>query len=132
MKKALISTVLLATAAIAPCFTSVLSAIDIPSRASDLACAVASPVFWHIYDEVLTRAVAGIATDTAQPVAQRASQADVFVCVLVQVVLSHAVDGSLTAAQKSEAMSIPSHLIRRVRERRFIAAPKFPASMRHS
>ena len=37
MKKALISTVLLATAAIAPCFTSVLSAIDVPNRASDLA-----------------------------------------------------------------------------------------------
>ena len=41
MKKALISSVLLATAAIAPCFRSVLSAIDVPSRASELACAIA-------------------------------------------------------------------------------------------
>jgi hypothetical protein len=127
MKKALMTAVLLATTAMTPCFTSVLGAIDIPSRGSDLACAVASPVFWHIYDEVLSRALARIAVDPAQ----RASQADVFVCVFVQVVLSHAFDGSLTAAQKSEVVSIPTHLIRRVVERRFTAAPKIPALMRH-
>jgi hypothetical protein len=132
MKKALMTAVLLATTAMTPCFTSVLGAIDIPSRGSDLACAVASPVFWHIYDEVLSRALARIAADPAQPTAQRASQADVFVCVFVQVVLSHAFDGSLTAAQKSEVVSIPTHLIRRVVERRFTAAPKIPALMRHS
>ena len=132
MKKALISIVLLATAAIAPCFTSVLSAIDIPSRASDLACAVASPMFWHVYDEVLTRALTRFSVDTTQTHAQRASQSDTVVCVFIQVVLNSAIDGSLTAAQKPEAMSISSHLIRRVVERRFTAAPKIPASMRHS
>jgi hypothetical protein len=132
MKKALMTAALLATAAMTPCFTSVLGAIDIPSRASDLACAVASPVFWHIYDDVLTRTLARIASDTAQPAAQRPSQADVFVCLFVQVVLSRAFDGSLTAAQKSEVVSIPTHLIRRVVERRFTAAPKISVPMRHS
>jgi hypothetical protein len=132
MKKALMTAVLLATAAMTPCFTSVLSAIDIPSRASDLACAVASPMFWHIYVEVLTRALTRMTIDTTQPAAQRASQADVLVCVFVQVVLSHALDGSLTATQKSEAVSIPTNLIRRVVERRFTAAPKIPAPMRPS
>ena len=132
MNKALMTAVLLATTAMTPCFTSVFGAIDVPGRASDLACAVASPVFWHLYDEVLTRALTRITIDTTRSQAQRTSQPDVFVCVFVQVVLSRAFDGSLTAAQKSEAVSISTLLIRRVMERRFIAAPKILASMRHS
>ena len=132
MKKALVTAVLLATAAMTPCFTSVLGVIDIPSRASDLACAAASPVFWHIYDEVLTRALTRITVDSTQPAAQRASQADTVVCVFVQIVLSHAIDGSLTAGQKSEVVSIPTPLIRRVVEWRVTAAPRIPAAMRHS
>jgi len=132
MKKALISTVLVATAAIASCFTSVFGAIDISSRASDLACAVASPLFWHIYDEALTSALTRIAANPAQPAAQEAAQPEVFVCVFVQVVLSRAFGGWLTAAEKSEAVSIPTHLIRRVMERRFTATPRITAPMRHS
>jgi hypothetical protein len=132
MKKALMTAALLATAAMTPCFTSVLGAIDIPSRASDLACAVASPVFWHIYDEVLTRSLARITASAGQPEERCASQSDTLVCVIVQVVLTRAFDGSLTAAQKSEVVSIPTHLIRRVVERRFTAAPKISVPMRHS
>jgi hypothetical protein len=132
MKKALISTVLLATVVIAPCFTSVLSTIDVPSRASEFACAVASPVFWHIYDEVLTRSLARITASAGQPEERCASQSDTLVCVIVQVVLTRAFDGSLTAAQKSEVMSIPSQLVRRVKERRSTAASKIPAPVRRS
>ena len=132
MKKALKIAVLLASTVMTACFTSMLGVIDIPGRASDLACAVASPMFWHIYDEVLTRALARVATNPAQGTAQRTSQADTLVCVFVQVVLNHAIDGSLTAVQKSEVVSIPTHLIRRVMERKFTAAPKIPAAMRHS
>jgi len=132
MKKALISTVLLATAAIAPCFTSVLSAIDVPNRASDLACAIAGRMFWQIHDEVLTRGLAHLTTSTANPQERCTSQADALVCVIVEVVLTRAFDGSLTAEEKSEVMSIPGQLVRRVMERSFTAAFRVPAPTRRS
>jgi hypothetical protein len=132
MKKTLISAVLLGIATITPCFSGVLGAIDIPSHASDLACAIASPLFWHIYDEILTRSLARITSGTAQPAEPHTLQADAVACVFVHMVLNRAFDGSLTATQKFDVVSIPRRLIRRTIERRFAAAQKLSASTHRS
>jgi hypothetical protein len=89
-------------------------------------------MFWHIYDEVLTRSLARITTSVAPPAEQRPSQTDSVVCVLVQVVLTRAFDVSRTETQNFDAVSIPRDLIRRVIERRSTAAPKSRAVMHHS
>ena len=128
MKKAIITAALFAVAAVTPSFTRVLGAIDIPGRASGLACAVASPVFWHIYDEILSRALAHV---TAGNAPQLESRAETALCALVQVVVARAIDGSLTAAQESHSMSNSSRLVRRVIERRFATVPQGRA-LRHS
>jgi hypothetical protein len=129
MKKAFVTAALFAAAAITPSFTGVLGAIDIPGRASGIACAAASPIFWHVYDEFLSRALARVIAQKGDP---HSSQTETAVCAFVQVVLARAFDGSLTAAQESQTMSIPSRFVRRVIERRFAAAPKIPAPMHHS
>jgi hypothetical protein len=119
MKKALITALLVVSAAFAPCFGS---ALDIPNRAADLACAVANPLFWHLWDELLTRELSQLTASPAHeaPVWRN----DVFVCLFFQAFLNRAFDGSLTAAQKTDhlVVSIPQHLIRRTIERGFTLA----------
>jgi hypothetical protein len=53
MKKALIPVLLVACAVFAPCLRN---AVELPDPVSEVACAVASPLFWHLWDELLTRA----------------------------------------------------------------------------
>jgi hypothetical protein len=55
MKKALIPALLVACAAFAPCVRNV---VECPDPVSEIACAVASPLFWHLWDELLTRELA--------------------------------------------------------------------------
>jgi len=149
MKKTLITTLLAISAAFAPGVPSCLpSALDVPERASQLAQAAASPLFWQLWDEVLTRSLAHLTemqssapSVTAQPVAgqtsaarsatqtvtqtvtvpewQPESEADVVACFVFHVVLKHALDSCLSAAQKTGAsvMSISWHLVRRTIER---------------
>jgi hypothetical protein len=127
MKKQLIAAALFAVTAVTPSFACVLGAFDLPGRASGLVCAVASPIFWHVYEEVLTRVLARFTTQSA---AQPPAQAETAVCAFVQIVLARAIDGSLTAAQESHSVSIPSPLVRRVVERRF-AATHTARALRH-
>jgi hypothetical protein len=132
MKKTLFSAALLAISTITPCCPGVLGAIDIPSRASDIACAIASPLFWHIYDEILTSSLARLTAGAEQPAEPHTSQADAVACVFVQIVLNRAFGGSLTATQKFDVMSIPRRLIRRTIERRSAGAQKWSASTNRS
>jgi hypothetical protein len=53
MKKGLIPVLLVACAVFAPCLRN---AVELPDPVSEVACAVASPLFWHLWDELLTRA----------------------------------------------------------------------------
>jgi hypothetical protein len=149
MKKNLITALLAVSAAFAPSVPSCLpSALDIPARASQLARAAASPLFWHLWDEVLTRGLAHLTqtrsdarrvashTNTAQPgnaqssrqtVSQSVtvqewqpeSEADAVACFVFHMVLKHALNSGLSAAQQTGAsvMSISWHLVRRTIER---------------
>ena len=55
MKKALIAAVLVVSTAFVPCLSNV---TDFPDRASELAHAAASPLFWQFWDELLSRELA--------------------------------------------------------------------------
>ena len=128
MKKAIITAALFAVVAVTPSFTCVLGAIDVPDRASGFAGAAASPIFWHLYDELLTRALARVTEQSATLPSARPESA---ICSLVQIVMSRAIDGSLATAPESQSMSISGSLIRRVIEHRF-AAVHTAQTLRHS
>lgn len=55
MKKALIAALLVVSASFAPCLRNV---ADFPGRTSELARAAASPLFWQVWDELLSRELA--------------------------------------------------------------------------
>src|SRR5262249_48295063 len=121
MKKALISTLLVVSAAFAPCFRI---AVDGSNRAPEVARTVASPLFWHVYDELLSREIARFTSAPHQHGVSSEQQSDAIACFVFQFLVHRAFDGSLTAAEKIDIslMSIPQLLIRRTIERGFALA----------
>lgn len=55
VKKALIAALLVVSPAFVPCLSNV---TDFPDRTSELAHAAASPLFWQLWDELLSRGLA--------------------------------------------------------------------------
>ena len=115
MKKTLILALFVVSAALAPC---VRRAIELPYRVSDAASAFASPLFWHLCDELLAREVAQSGR-TASGVGEALdwrpeSGSDAVACLFFQILLRHAFDGSLSVAEKKDdaALSIPQYLVR--------------------
>lgn len=150
MKKILITALLAVSAALTPSLPGcLLNALDVPGRASQLAGAAASPIFWHLWDEVLTRSLAHL-TETrssaqpAQPATQSIStqsvtvaewqpesEADAVACFVFHMVVAQAVKNGLSAAQKTgvSLMSISWPLVRRTIERGFPLAHQRSATM---
>jgi len=105
MKKALIPALLVASVAFAPLLRN---AVEFPERVSKAACATARPLFWHLWYELLNRE---IATDRqrarnigAASEWQVVLRSDLMVCIVFHVFLKHTVDGSLSVAERHEAL----------------------------
>lgn len=110
MKKALIPAVLIVAAAFTPPLRNALDG------AADVACAVVCPLFWHLWDELLDQQ---LARWTPPLVTGHGSQPqpgnDTLVCLLVQLVLDRAFDGSrfISTRNNPSVVSIPQNVARR-------------------
>ena len=150
MKKILITALLAVSPAFTPSLPGCLfSALDVPGRASQLAGAAASPIFWHLWDEALTRSLAHLTEERspvqpAQPATQSMatqsvtvvqwqpeSEANAVACFVFHMFLKHALKNGLSVAQKAgvSVMSISWHLVRRTIEREFPLAHQRSATM---
>jgi hypothetical protein len=115
MKKILIPALLVVAAAFAP---GLRGALEFPERACEVAQEIARPLFWHLWDVLLTRELAR-GTQTAAAGNQSAWQMAVgkegAVCFLFHVILKHAFAGAVSATGKNNTffVSIPQALIRR-------------------
>jgi len=130
MKKLLISALFVVSTAFTPCLRN---ALEFPDRASEAACEIAKPLFWHLWDELLNREIAGAMQPTANAGGESEWQvklrADVVVCIVFYILLKHTVDGSLSVAERPDTflMSIPRSSIRRTTERQFSRVAQLPA-----
>jgi hypothetical protein len=119
MKKILIPALLVVSAAFAP---GLRDAFEFPERACRVAQEIASPLFWHLWDMLLTRELARgrqAASAGDEPEWQPALGKEGVVCIFLHVFLKHAFDGALSVAKKNDTflVSIPGSLIRRTVER---------------
>jgi len=116
MKKLLIPALLVVSAAFAP---GLRDAVELPERACEIAQEVARPLFWHLWDKVLTRELARGMQPTSgagvEPEWQMALRSDAVVCIFFHVFLKHAFDGVVSAAEKNNTflVSIPECPVRR-------------------
>jgi hypothetical protein len=122
MKKILIPALLVVSAAFAP---GLPDAAEFPEHACEIAQEVARPLFWHLWDKLITRELArGIQPATregVEPEWQGALSNDTVVCIFFQVFLKHAFDGVVSVAEKNSTflVSIPQSPIRRTIGRGF-------------
>ena len=116
MKKLLIPALLVVSAAFAP---GLQDAFEFPERACEIAQEVARPLFWHVWDQVLTLELArgmqpassaGVGSEWAQTLGD-----GTVVCIVFHVFLKHAFDGVVSVTEKNNSLlvSIPERPIRR-------------------
>jgi hypothetical protein len=116
MKTILIHALLVVSAAFAP---GVRDAIEFPERTCEVAQTAAVPLFWHLWDKLLThelaRGIPPAPSAGAEMEWQGALSNDAVVCIFFHVFLKHAFDGVVSAAQKNNTflVSIPEFPIRR-------------------
>lgn len=130
MKNLLISVLFVVSAAFTPCLRN---AVEFPDRTSEAACEIAKPLFWQLWYELLHREIAGAVQPTANAGEESEWQvklrADIVVCIVVHLFLKHALDGSLSVAERHDTflVSIPSSFIRRTTDRQFSHVAQLPA-----
>jgi hypothetical protein len=116
MKKILIPALLVVSAAFAP---GLRDAVELPERACEIAQEAAGPLFWHLWDKVLTYELergmrpassAGVASEWQQTLGN-----GTVVCIVFHVFLKHAFDGVVSVTEKNNSLlvSIPGRPIRR-------------------
>jgi hypothetical protein len=116
MKKILIPALLVVSAAFVP---DLWDAVEFPERACEIAQEVARPLFWQLWDKVLThelaRGMQPASSAGVEPEWQGALGNDAVVCILFHVFLKHAFDGVVSVAEKNNTflVSIPECPIRR-------------------
>ena len=129
MKKKLIPALLLVSAAFVPCLRN---AVGFPDRVCEVAQEAARPLFWHLWDSLLARELAGGTEDrvrSEEPTWHAALPKDVVACILIDIILKHAFDGSLLGKENTLfSVSISSALIRRTPERKFLPLYQHSAS----
>jgi hypothetical protein len=130
MKKILIPALLVVSAAFAPCQRN---AVEFSDRACEVAQEVAQPLFWRLWDRLLTRELArgtGRSERNESTNWQAAPHQDAVVCIFFHIILKHAFERSLSGAKEnsSRSVSISSILIRRTVEREFSPVPQHSAS----
>ncbi len=116
MKKLLIPALLVVSAAFVP---GLRDAVEFPERACKIAQEVARPLFWHLWDRLLTRELARASQpatrEGVEPEWQVALGNGSVVCIFFHVFLKHAFDGVVSAAEKNNTFlaSIPECPVRR-------------------
>jgi hypothetical protein len=130
MKKILIPALLVISAAFAP---GLRNAVEFPDQACEVAQEVAQPLFWHLWDRLLTRELAqgtGPSERNESVSWEAALHQDAVVRIFFHIILKHAFDRSLLGAKEnsSRSVSISSILIRRTVEREFLPIPQHSAS----
>ena len=116
MNKILIPALLVVSAAFAP---GLRDAVELPERACEIAQEVGRPLFWHVWDQVLTLELArgmqpassaGVGSEWAQTLGD-----GTVVCIVFHVFLKQAFDGVFSVAEKNNSflVSIPQCPIRR-------------------
>jgi hypothetical protein len=117
MKKKLIPALLVVSAAFAPCLRSTLA---VPERACEVAQAVAAPLFWHLWNELLEREITRLTEPTVNggetPEWRPGLPNDTATCIFFHVFLKHAFDRALTMTEKKDSVvaSISQHVVRRM------------------
>lgn len=130
MKKILIPALLVVSAAFAP---GLRNAVELSDRACEVAQEVAKPLFWHLWDRLLTRELArgtGRSKRNESTSWEAALHQDAVVCIFFHIILKHAFDRSPSGAKEnsSRSVSISSIFIRRTVEREFWSVPQDLAS----
>jgi hypothetical protein len=116
MKKIVIPALLVVSAAFAP---GLQYAVELPERACEIAQEVARPLFWHVWDKLLTHELergmqpassGGVASEWQQTLGN-----GTVVCIVFHVFLKHAFDGVVSVTEKNSSLlvSIPECPIRR-------------------
>lgn len=126
MKKALIPALLVVSAAFTPCLRN---ALELPDRVCQVAQEVAAPLFWHLWDKLLTRELARAAQGVGRSDASSwppVLRQDAVICIVFHIILKHAFNGPLSVGKENNSfsVSISSALIRCTIERGLL----FPSS----
>lgn len=130
MKKILIPALLVVSAVFAP---GLRNAVEFPDRTCEVVQSVVAPLFWHLWDELLSREIAQL----SQPLTpggevlgwQPGLPNNTVVCIFFHVFLKHVFDHALTRAEKNDTflVSIPEGFVRRPVEMQFLRVAQLPA-----
>jgi hypothetical protein len=102
MKKRLIPALLVVSAAFVP---GLRNAVGFPDRVCEIAQEAARPLFWHFWDRLLACELAGGTEDrvrSEEPTWHAALPKDVVACILFDIILKHAFDGSLSVGKRKQ------------------------------
>jgi hypothetical protein len=132
MKKTLIPALLVVSAAFTLC---VRNTFVVPERACQVAQAVAAPLFWYLWDELLDREIARWtkpATNGEVPDWRPGLPNDAVACIFFHVFLKHAFDRALSMTEKDDALlaSISQQVVRRTVQKEVITGFQYPAIVR--
>ena len=132
MKKTLIPALLVVSAAFTPCLRNTFA---VPERAYQVAQAVAAPLFWHLWDELLDREIArwskpgtnGEVLDWRPGLPD-----DAVACIFFHVFLKQALDRALSMTERNDAFlaSISQQVVRRTVQKEVITVFQYPAIVR--
>jgi hypothetical protein len=134
MKRMLLSGLLLVAVTFAPCLHRF---VDIQLPTSQIVCALASPVFWQLWNEFLTRELAewtsSASNDAKLSPWPSLHESDTLFCLLVQALLKRAFDPSLSPVQHTDASSNSTSLdtLCRTMGSDFSPIPEFPVPQQH-
>src|ERR1700733_16085069 len=106
MKKTLIPALLVVSAAFTPCLRN---AVGLPDRVCQVAGEVAEPLFWHLWDRLLTHELARGAESVGRSDASswpRVLRQEAVICIVVHIILKHAFDGSLSVGKENSPFSV--------------------------
>jgi hypothetical protein len=129
MKKTLIPALLIAFAAFAP---SAPNGTTLPDRVCEVAHSVASPVFWHLWDQLISRELARSSQTVKHGQGakwQSEGATDALACIFLHMVLKHAFDSVLTVTERDDVFhaSVSQNLIRLAAQSVFTSVPQYPA-----
>jgi hypothetical protein len=130
MKKTLIPALLIVCAAFTPCLRNTFA---VPERACEVAQAVAAPLFWHLWDELLDREIARWTKPSTKGEVlldwHPGVPNDAVACIFFHVFLKHAFDRALSMTEENDAFlaSISQQVVRRTVQKEVITVFQYPA-----
>src|SRR4029077_5751494 len=130
MKKALIPVVLIASVM----FAYLPSHLNLPCSGSRITTALASPIFWNLWDAVLAEVLAHVIGDVSQHPASPESVCDSLAPMVVAAMLGQALEGTRSVEPENSihTVSISPCLVRRIVERELATLREGSARYRRS